>query len=225
MLAVLGAGVLLGGAAQAGDRLSVTRVSFNAGASHALAMVQGSRDGSGFSAAQLHLLNTMTGREWKASRQAQRESPSPQTLMASLLEAQKPALKQQGYASGLTSVPRFKRTFPVQAPTWQEGVGAGQTEQNSVKLWSRPVPVDVQVLPAQTPCPWRKMLPPGSVPARLILRVGGRQVAATAVPCAARYTLERVDVKGNRALFTLRAYTPGFEGPNAQPLFIATTFD
>ena len=27
----------------------------------------------------------------------------------------------------------------------------------------------------------------------------------------------------DRALFTLRAYTPGFEGPNAEPLFLATT--
>jgi predicted secreted protein len=30
-----------------------------------------------------------------------------------------------------------------------------------------------------------------------------------------------VDVQGNRALFTLRALTPGFEGPDAVPVFVA----
>ena len=215
--------LLLTGVAQAGDRLAVNRVSFNATGSHALAMIQGVQDGSGFPVARLHLLNTSTGREWKVSSQTQNTSTTAQALMTTLLNAQKPNLKQQGYASGVTSTPRFKRTFPMQAPTWQEGAGAGQTEQNSVKLWTRAVPVNVQVLPAQTPCKYTNMLPQGTTPARVVLRVNGQQVAATAVPCAARYSLERVDVKGNRALFTLRAYTPGFEGPNAEPLFIATT--
>ena len=215
--------LLLTGVAQAGDRLDVTRVSFNAKGTHALAMVQGTQDGSGFPVARLHLLNTSTGREWKASSRTQKTNTTVQALMKALLNAQKPSLKGQGYASGVTSVPRFKRTFSTQAPTWQEGVGTGQTAQNSVKLWTRPVPVNVQVLPAQTPCKYANMLPQGVTPARLVLRVNGQPVAATAVPCAARYSLERVDVKGNRALFTLRAYTPGFEGPNAEPLFLATT--
>ncbi|CAM3236256.1 DUF2259 domain-containing protein [Deinococcus saxicola] len=39
--------------------------------------------------------------------------------------------------------------------------------------------------------------------------------------CAARYSLERVDVRGNRVLITVRAYGPGFEGPDATLVFIA----
>lgn len=214
---------LLSGVAHAGDRLAVTRVAFNASGSHALTMVQGTQDGSGFPVARLHLLNTSTGREWKASAQTQNTSTTPTALMTALLNAHRSSLKRQGYASGVTSAPRFNRPGPTLAPSWQEGVGAGQTQRNSVRLWTRAVPVNVQVLPAQTPCKWTSMLPVGAVPARMVLSVNGQQVAATAVPCAARYTLERVDVKGNRAVFTLRAYTPGFEGPNAEPLFIATT--
>ena len=41
--------------------------------------------------------------------------------------------------------------------------------------------------------------------------------------CAAGYTVERVDVQGNRVLVTLRALTPGFEGPDAVPVYVAAT--
>lgn len=214
---------LLGSQALAGDRLPVTRVAFNASGDRVLAMVQGEQDGSGFPAAQLHLLNTVTGRTWSFKAQGTTEQQSGTKLMTDLLARQQGTLRQLGYASGKTSTPRYQRQMPVQAPVWGEGAGAGETQRTSVKFWTKAVPVALQVLPAQTPCPRPSSLPEGQTPARFILSVNGQQVGATAVPCASRYSLERVDVKGNRALFTIRAYTPGFEGPNADPVFVATT--
>ncbi|MFC5847660.1 DUF2259 domain-containing protein [Deinococcus petrolearius] len=39
--------------------------------------------------------------------------------------------------------------------------------------------------------------------------------------CAARFRLGRMDVRGHRMLLTVRAYRPGFEGPDAPPMFVA----
>lgn len=213
----------LSATALAGDRLSVTRVAFNADGSRALVMVQGQQDGSGFPVAELHLLNTATGRTWTFRAQGKSEGQSSPQLMTDLLAGQKNTLRQLGYQSGKTSAARYQRPTPATAPTWNEGVGAGQAQQTSVKLWTQAVPITLQVQAAQTPCPHPELLPAGQLPARFTLSVRGQQVAATAVPCAARYSLERVDVKGNRAVFSVRAYTPGFEGPDAQPLFLAVT--
>ena len=70
----------------------------------------------------------------------------------------------------------------------------------------------------------------GAVPAGFRLSVNGQVVFQdAALPadrrCAAGYTLERVDVQGNRALLTVRAYVPGFEGPDAEPVFVAVTLN
>lgn len=214
--------LLASGTSLAGDRLKVSRVAFDATGDHALIMLHGVRDSNGFGAAQLHVLNTSTGRHWQAATESRRTPANSAALLQTLLGSQWAAIKASGYRSGTTSTPRYQRSISTH-PTWQEGAGTGETQNTSVKLWSQAVPVELQVASAQTPCPGVSSLPAGQSPARFVLRVQGQQVAASAVPCAARYSLERVDVKGNRAVFTLRAYTPGLKGPNAEPYFVAVT--
>lgn len=230
LLLILLIGTALAGIAQAGDRMQVGRVNFSPNGQQVLVVVEGVQDGSGFPYAALHLLDTGTGREWRASSQSQNTATTPAQLTAELLRQYRSTLQKAGVTGSgkqvpRNAVPRYQASSPKVAPTWNEGVGAGETQQQSVQLWTNAVPISLQVLSAQTPCKGAALalLPAGQPPARFILSVNGQQVATSAVPCAARYALERVDVQGNRALLTLRAYTPGFEGPNAEPYFVATT--
>ena len=124
------------------------------------------------------------------------------------------------------SQPRFALPPRVQSPAWTEALAAGQSRTTPVFLWSKKVPITLSVRRSNAPCAYPGLLPPGEGPATFTLKVNTqvlRTPSTPAVPCAARYALERVDLSGNRVLITVRAYGPGFEGPNATPVFIAAT--
>lgn len=89
-----------------------------------------------------------------------------------------------------------------------------------------PIRLEVSALPPNGLSP--DSLPAGARPAGVRLSVKAQTVHRDlALPvyrrCAAGYTLERVDVHGNRALLTVRSHGPGFEGPDAARVLIAVT--
>ncbi|EYB68272.1 hypothetical protein DEIPH_ctg025orf0129 [Deinococcus phoenicis] len=211
--------------ARAGDRLDVLRVAFSPYGTRALVVTGGVQDGSGFSVAALTVLGTGNGQNL-LSAQARSETRPVPTVVTALLARERPRLIPLGLVPGKTPPPVYVRTFPALAPVWAEGVRAGASATTPVRLWSRPVPVRLAVQPLPSRCPYPKALPPGERPAGFTLSVNGQTVHADrALPperlCAARYALDRVYVQGNRAIFIVRAYTPGFEGPNAEVVAVA----
>ncbi|MEF2279102.1 DUF2259 domain-containing protein [Deinococcus sp. YIM 134068] len=213
--------------AEAGNRPDVRRVAFSPNSTRALVVTGGVQDGSGFSAAALTVVDTGTGRTVRAVAEVS-QTGTVAGVVASLLRRERSLLARSGLTPGRTSRPVYARRFPVLAPVWTEGVAAGASATVPVRLWTRPVPVRLSVRPLPSSCPYPDLLPEGERPAGFTLVVGGQVVHADRVlpasrQCATRYALERVDVRGNRAVFVLRAYTVGFEGPNAEPLVVAAT--
>jgi len=213
--------------ARAGDRLEVQRVAFSPDGTRALVVTGGVRDGSGFSIAAVTVLDTGTGRVRQTASVRSETRPVP-ALVDDLLRRERARLFPLGLWPGKVSRPVYSRRFPVQAPQWAEGVPAGRSVTVPVLLWTRPVPVrlSVQALPSR--CSFPEMLPSGERPAGFTLSVNGQTVHTDrSLPagraCAARYALEAVYVQGNRAVFLVRAYTPGFEGPNAEVVAVAAT--
>lgn len=214
-------------AAQAGDRPQVVRVAFSPGGAQVLAVTGWVADGSGFPSASLSLLDTASGRLLhEASAQHRQGQLNGAQVRASLLASNAAQLRLAGVAGRPDSRPKFARPWTARAPQWGEALAAGQSRTTPVVLWSKAVPVTLSVRHSTAPCAYRGLLPPGEGPATFTLKVNTqllRTPASPAVPCAARYALERVDLSGNRVLVTVRAYGPGFEGPNATPIFIAAT--
>ncbi|WP_242402895.1 DUF2259 domain-containing protein [Deinococcus deserti] len=211
--------------AAAGNRLEVQRVAFNVPGTHVLVVTAGSLDGSGFSAAELQVLETNGGTTVLRAQRRSDHASVAQTV-ASLTGQHSAALKRFGLWPGRTSRPVYRRVFPVLAPVWSEGVRAGQSQTAQARLWSRPVPVELRSFALPSRCPYQELWPEGGRAAGIALRINGqllyqdRQLPVDR-QCAASYALERLDVQGNRVVAVVRAYTPGFEGPNAEPLVLA----
>ncbi|ALW89022.1 DUF2259 domain-containing protein [Deinococcus actinosclerus] len=210
--------------AGANERLPVTQVRFSADGAQVMTVVSGERDGSGFGTAQVTVLDTRSGRIRYAATRT--DDATPRRVLNALLNTAATRSMVAPFTARPLSVPRYQRVYPVPYPRWPDGVRAGQVEVTPVRLWTRTVPVRLEVLRLAARCPYPEMLPPGEVPAGVRLTVNGQEVwrdrtLPAARACATRYTLERVDVQGNRALFTLRALTPGFEGPDALLVFVA----
>ena len=214
---------LLGVPALAANRPEVTRVAFSPGGARVLVLTRQVLDGSGFPEARLVVLDTATGRTLR-DRTLSDQTPgvTPAVLETRALRAEQARLKGWNLWPGRTSVPRY-RAPASPFPAWGEGIGAGQSRRVLAPLWSRPVPLVLDVRASGAACDYPELLPGGAVPAAFTLRVGGQRVTAQVrLPgCAARFRLDRVDVQGDRALLTVRAYRPGFEGPDALPVFVA----
>ena len=214
---------LLGVPALAANRPEVTRVAFSPGGARVLVLTRQVLDGSGFPEARLVVLDTATGRTLR-DRTLSDQTPgvTPAALETRVLRAEQARLKGWDLWPGRTSVPRY-RAPASPFPAWSEGIGAGQSRRVLAPLWSRPVPLVLDVRASGAACDYPELLPGGAVPAAFTLRVGGQRVTAQVrLPgCAARFRLDRVDVQGDRALLTVRAYRPGFEGPDALPVFVA----
>ncbi|GMA16341.1 DUF2259 domain-containing protein [Deinococcus metallilatus] len=215
----------LSSSARAGDRLEVLRVAFSPYGTRALVVTGGVQDGSGFSVAALTALGTGQGQRLLEAGARSETAPVP-ALVKVLLARERPRLLPLDLVPGVTARPVYARTFPTQAPDWAEGTRAGSSATTPVRLWTRPVPVRLTVRPLPAQCPYLGLLPPGERPAGFTLTVNGQTVHDDhTLPlerrCAARYALDRVYVKGNRAVFIVRAYTPGFEGPNAEVVVVA----
>lgn len=217
----------LASAARAGDRPGALRVNFSPNGQHALVVTGGVQDGSGFSTAALTVLDTGTGRTRFAAA-ARSETRPVSAVVGGLLSRERPRLAALGLPRVQEARPVYAHPTPVAAPAWSEGLQAGQAVTLPIRLWSRPVPVRLEVRALPPKCAFRDMLPPGAPPAGFTLKVGGQAVHTDrALPaaraCAAGYALDRVYVRGNRAVFLVRVYTPGFEGPNAELMAVATT--
>lgn len=213
------------GLAGAGNRLDVERVAFSPDGTRALVVEAGSLDGSGFGAARLWVLSTTTGAVLRRA-QAQADSPDPAPVVARLLRQEAGVLRLHALNPARVARPVHARTFPVMAPVWPEGVAAGTALVRPVRLWSVPVPVSLSVRRVASSCRWGDLLPTGEGPAGFTLTVRDQVIHSdrTLPPgreCAARYALDRAYVQGNRAVFIVRAYTPGFEGPNADVVPVA----
>lgn len=211
--------------AHAGDRLDVQRVSFSPPGTHALVVTGGVLDGSGFSVAALTVLETATGRTLLSAR-ARSETAPVASVVQTLLRRERTRLAALGLERARPARSVYARAFPVLAPAWTEGVRAGGSQTNPVRLWTRPVPLRLSVRPLPSPCAYPELLPPGERPAGFSLTVRDQVVHSDRVlppgrACAARYVLDRVYMQGNRAVFIVRAYTPGFEGPNAEVVALA----
>lgn len=217
--------LLLGSGAQAGNRLDVERVAFSADGARALVVTAGALDGSGFSFAAVRALDTRTGRTL-LNVNARSETASVPALVNSVVARERSRLTPLGLTPGRAARPVYALTFPVLAPVWTEGTRAGSSTTTSVRLWTRPVPVRLTVRALPSRCRFPELLPEGERPAGFALTVNGQTVHSDRVlpaerECAARYALDRVYVQGNRAVLIVRAYTPGFEGPNAEVVAVA----
>ena len=126
-------------------------------------------------------------------------------------------------APGRSVQPVYRRSFP-KFVTWAEGTPPGKASVTPVKLWTRAVTVRLNVTAAPGHCRYAGLLPEGERPASFTLTVNGQRVAAgRGDSCTTRYALEAAYVQGNRAAFVLRAYTVGFEGPDAKLQVVAAT--
>ncbi|MFC4425877.1 DUF2259 domain-containing protein [Deinococcus navajonensis] len=211
--------------ALAGHRLEVQRVAFNPAGTQVLMVAAGQLDGSGFSAAALQVVDTASGQTLRRANFQSSTLEVPQAVTA-LLRREETALRRWQLWPGRTSTPVFRRRFPVRAPAWSEGVQAGSQQTVWARVWSRPLPVKLNVFPLLVRCAYGDQLPAGEGPAGVALRINGQPLVQDRTlsvdrQCAARYALERLDVQGNRVAAVLRVYTPGFEGPNAEPLLVA----
>ncbi len=214
--------------AAANERIPVNQVRFSTTSARVMVLSSGERDGSGLGTASLKVFSTATGAQLY-SRQKTADA-LPNTLRWSLLTTPPtPAtLSAYGLTPGAVSAAKYNRVYPQPFPQWSDGLGAGQTGVTSVALWSVPVPITLNVYALPSTCPYGDVLEPGAVPVGFRLTVNTQTIHRDlSLPadrkCAARYALERVDVRGNRVLVTVRAYGPGFEGPDATPVFIAAT--
>ncbi len=214
--------------AAANERIPVNQVRFSPTSARVMVLSSGVQDGSGFGTASLKVFSTATG-GLLYSRQKTADA-LPNTLRWNLLTTQPtPAtLSAYGLTPGAVSAAKYNRVYPQPFPQWSDGLGAGQTGITSVALWSVPVPIKLNVYALPSTCPYGDLLGPGNAPTGFSLTVNTQTIhqdlsLPTDRKCAARYSLERVDVRGNRVLVTVRAYGPGFEGPDATPVFIAAT--
>lgn len=210
--------------AAANERIPVNHVRFSATSSRVMALTSGALDGSGFGRASLDVLSTATGTLLYGTRLT--ADALPNDLRSSLLSTS--PLPAYGLVPGAVLPARYNRVYPQPYPQWSDGLGAGQSGITPVALWSVPVPVRLEVYPLPSSCPYGGLLPAGESPAGFKLTVNTQTIHQDfTLPagrnCAARYSLERVDLRGNRVLITVRAYGPGFEGPDAAAVFVAAT--
>ncbi len=216
--------------AGANERIGINQVRFSTHSARVMVLSSGVRDGSGFGTASLKVFSTATGTQLY-SRQTTADA-APNTLRWNLLVTPPtPAtLSAYGLTPGAVSGAKYNRVYPQPFPQWSDGLAAGQTGTTPVALWSVPVPIKLRVYALPSNCGYGDLLGPGDVPAGFSLTVNTQTIhrdvtLPTDRSCAARYSLERVDVRGNRVLVTVRAYGPGFEGPDATPIFIAATLE
>lgn len=212
--------------AWAANRFPIAQVVFSPSGERVLATTAGVADGSGFPKARLVIFNTYTGKQLRdTTAESQDTNQTPALVLNKLIQQEKDLLSQNGLWPGLTSVARLQLNLSNHAPDWKEGVTAGSTKVWPVKLWSVPIPIELKVYKAaRNQCQYKNMLPKGDVPAYFTIQIGKQLIPTPlqpASPCASRYTLERIDVQSNRVFIILRAYEPGYEGPDATAVFIA----
>lgn len=221
--------------AVAGDRIPVVQVKFSPWGTRVAATQAGETDGGGFGTARLDILNTQTGytlyRRSRTDETGASASASASAVRAALLAAPPtPArLLSNGLTPGVNSVPRFVRRYPTPLPSYDEAALAGQSQTINVALWTVPVPIKLTVMPRPGNCPNPDLLN-GYQNAGFTLKVRNQVIHTdAALPsrplpgdrrCAVGYTVDRVDVRGNRILVTVRAYSIGFEGPDARTVFV-----
>lgn len=212
------------GVAHAGDSLNIEQVRFSPDGTRVMVFTQGVQDGSGFNYFAVSILNTSTGQTiLSKSRAGEADYDAIKTQVLNS-PAVKAAMQVNRVWPGVTSKPRYQRTFPEYTLEFAGGSMAGQSQTTAVRLWTVPVPIKLTVFKLPTRCSVPEAM--NELPSVGLSLVVGKQELLrdkVAQPCVMAYALQRVDVQGNRALITVRAYSPGFEGPNGMPRFIAAT--
>lgn len=207
----------------AGDRVPVVQVKFSPSSSRVMAVTAGVLDGSGFGFASLDILNTLGG---VALYHKQKSADVTAAVARAQLLSTPPTpatLSANGLTPGIISAPKFQRAYATQLPAYTEAVLAGGSQVTNVVLWTVPVPIKLSVSARPSTCTTLE----GHLAAGFTLNVRNQVIHADAptLPvsrqCQVGYTVDRVDVRGNRILVTVRAYSFGFEGPDAKPIFIA----
>lgn len=202
-------------AAQAGDIHTLSQVVFSPNASAVLAVDEGQHDGSGFPFVEFTVLDTRTGKTlWHAAQHPHSEGDVA-PLRDKWFNIYYPNMQSRfGFGPAVPSRSRYQLPAPKIVPT-----GPWGESKVSVRLWKRAVPIIIKQAPSGEKCPdyvyWK--------PQSYALYVGGQKLAAGKHHCAMGYSLSRVDVKGNRALIALNAFTAGFEGPDNGQVLVAAT--
>lgn len=226
LLALTLGGALLG-VAQAGDIHTLSRVIFLPNSAAVLAVDEGEHDGSGFPFVEFTMLDTRDGKTlWHAAHhplpdkngfkfERYHDVGDVQKLREQWFKTYWTKLGQSSdLGAPVFSKPRYQLPAPDLVPAGMWGQA-----QVKVKLWSKPVPIFIKQAPSGEKCPewvfWK--------PQTYALYVGGQKLAAGKHNCAMGYTVSRVDVKGNRVLVAINAFTAGFEGPNNEQILVAAT--
>lgn len=174
-------------------------------------------DGSGFPYRRLHVVDvrrndyreriTLGGPAWEG-----READLDREYAA----RRAATLRRAGAATLLPG--DVRRRVPLAAPVSYAPLPARTTLD--LRAGGRPLRVSVAAAPAPNTCTARAALPEGEEPRGATVTVNGRvfqrdaRLPATRA-CVYGYRVEDVRVLGNRAAVLLRAFGPGFEGPDA----------
>ena len=203
------------------------RYGFSADGEVHLLLTHWTQDGSGFPAASLRVVRQGVGvlleDELVVQPQSDaEEAPTSVQVAEQLLARHGARLEALGLAQPIPGQPVWAQAVPLPALT-------GWPAQEPQRLTLQYLPgalKQVEVLPqvAYNTCAVADLLPESVSPVGLRLRVNGQNWFRDPLhlpegrACVAGYRLEAVWQQGDAVAVLLRAYAPGFEGPDARPL-------
>lgn len=204
--------------AHAADLPRVHTHGFSSDGRHHLLVTSHRQDGSGFGTARLEI-RALGGELLHEDELTDRSGAAmPEMLAGMLLNRSGAALARHRLERPVPGEPLWVR--PVPLPSLE---GWPELRRGTVELpRGRGPAVAWRSETASSDCEWTDMLP-GPVQ-RLSVTVSGRSFA-TLVPegrlnCAGAHAVEGVWAYGPYLAVLVRVYVPGFEGPNAVPLFL-----
>ncbi|MFC4454866.1 DUF2259 domain-containing protein [Deinococcus sonorensis] len=209
--------VLFSLSVHAADRPLLSRYGFSPDARYHLLVSAWVRDGSGFPAARLQITDVRRNVLLVLDELTERTgTPDPERVAARLLARHHSDLARYALLSPVQGEPLFV-VAPPAPQSWPPALPQRLTAGTLTFLLSR------VALPSGCPAP-----DPAHPPAGLRLSVNGHPLQADArLPasrrCAGSYQLETGWRLGSAVAVVLRAYQPGFEGPDAWPLVVAGT--
>ncbi|MFC6593017.1 DUF2259 domain-containing protein [Deinococcus lacus] len=219
---------MLLGVAHAGSVERVQQVRFSPDGARVMVASEIIHDARDIDEFYLRVLDTQTGRLlWQAHHEGAEGQRLPPDWLLKRSQGKLTALGIGDKASQA----RFNVLSRDLTPPLgiEGGVLAGQSTTYPVKLWTQPVVIKLSASNSQRPhCPkdLKVWLDEAElVPADFAVTAGNRLVTRqpSSAECTFGYGLKRVDVQGNRALFSIAAYSPGVEGPTVTLEFVAAT--
>ncbi|ADV66763.1 DUF2259 domain-containing protein [Deinococcus maricopensis] len=208
------------GTASAANVPEILQAGFSPDGRHHLLLTAYVQDGSGLPTATLQVTDVRANTILLRAELTTREGASARTVAQQLMTAQRAALTRYGLTRPLTGRRLFLKTFRAPVP-WPQPQAL---ETLTAAGWT----LALRTYPVPNACDdraGRGLLPATLTPSGLSLRVNGVDLQHDArLPrsraCAAQYRLETAWVYGRNLAVVVRAYTPGFEGPDVTPLVI-----